>query len=405
MTLLRPTNLRRFECAQIFMLFALSLPVLILFMGLGVDFGFAFVTRARLSKAVDAAALAAMRNISQGQTQATTVAQSAFNTNYGSGAGRDFSPPVFKVAITTDASNNAVVNVSATATIKTSFLRLLSGFQTLQISSYAQATRPKLIMSLVLDKSGSMNRNGGAQALPPAVDNFLTYFDNNADQVADVSFSSVASVDVSIRTNFLNPITNAVNSMPFGGATYSQGGLLDGQTQINSVTVAAGENVIKVAVFFTDGWANTVEDTLNCPPSTLLNFGGCAPPEAAVGWCSGISFMDPTTGNGRYCGATSFPSQSTGGMVALTQRNIANDAMYRANQVANSMRAQGIVIYSIGLGDKISQVFLQQVANDPASPTFDPNQPVGQAVFAPTAQDLDAVFQSIASEILLRLSQ
>ena len=75
------------------------------------------------------------------------------------------------------------------------------------------------------------------------------------------------------------------------------------------MAVAAGENVVKVAVFFTDGWANTVEDTLNCPPSTLLNFGGCAPPEAAVGWCSGISFMDPTNGQRRSCGATSFPSQ------------------------------------------------------------------------------------------------
>jgi Flp pilus assembly protein TadG len=402
---LRLTNNHRHAGAQIFLLFAMSLPVLILFVGLGVDLGFAFVTRANLSKAVDAAALAAMRNINQGQSQATAIAQSAFNTNYGSGIGRDLSPPVLKVAITTDANNNAVVNVSATTTINTFFLRVLSGLKTLQVSSNAQATRPKLIMSLVLDRSGSMNLNGGAQALPPSVDNFLTYFDNNTDQIADVSFSSVAGVDVSIRTNFLNPITNAVNKMAFGGATYSQGGLLDGQAQINSVTVAPGANVVKVAVFFTDGWANTVEDTVKCPPSTLLNFGGCAPPEAAVGWCSGISFMDPVTGNGRGCGATSFPSQITGGTVALNQQNIANDAIYRAIQVANSMRAQGIVIYSIGLGDKISQVFLQQVANDPASPTFDPNQPVGQAVFAPTAADLQGVFQTIASEILLRLSR
>jgi hypothetical protein len=312
---------------------------------------------------------------------------------------------VLNVAITTDANNNAVVNVSATATINTFFLRLLSGLQTLQISSGAQATRPKLIMSLVLDKSGSMNKNGGAQALPPAVDNFLTYFDNNTDQIADVSFSSVASVDVPMRTNFLNPITNAVNNMSFVGATYSQGGLLDGQAQINSVAVAPGQNVVEVAVFFTDGWANTVEDTVNCPPSTLLNFGGCAPPEAAVGWCSGFSFMDPVSGFGVGCGATSFPSQITGGMVSLTPANIANDAMYRAIQVANSMRAQGVVIYSIGLGNKISQAFLQQVANDPASSTFDPNEPVGQAVFAPTAADLQGVFQTIASEILLRLSR
>jgi hypothetical protein len=250
-----------------------------------------------------------------------------------------------------------------------------------------------------------MNNNGGAQALPPAVENFLTYFDNNNDLIAAVSFSSVSSVDVKMGTNFLNPITKAVNKMDFAGATYSQGGLLDGQTQINSVAVAAGANVVKVAVFFTDGWANTVENTLNCPPSTLLNFGGCAPPEAAVGWCSGISFMDPVNGNTRSCGASSFPSQVTGGPVSLTQTNIANEAMYRAIQVANSMRAQGVAIYSIGLGDKISQAFLQQVANDPASSTFDPNQPVGQAVFAATAADLQGVFQTTASEILLRLSQ
>ena len=399
-----PSN-QRHARAQIFLLFALSLPVLIAFLGLGVDLGFAFVTRANLSKAVDAAALAAMRNISQGQAQATAIAQSAFNTNYGSGIGRDLSPPVLNVAITADANNNTVINVSATTSINTLFLRVLSGLKTLKITSNAQATRPKLIMSLVLDRSGSMNNNGGAQALPPAVENFLTYFDNNNDLIADVSFSSVSSVDVKMGTNFLNPITKAVNKMAFGGATYSQGGLLDGQSQINGVAVAAGANVVKVAVFFTDGWANTVQNTLNCPPSTLLNFGGCAPPEAAVGWCSGISFMDPTNGNTRSCGATSFPSQMTGGSVSLTQTNIANDAMYRAVQVANSMRAQGIAIYSIGLGDKISQAFLQQVANDPASSTFDPNQPVGQAVFAATAADLQGVFQTIASEILLRLSQ
>jgi hypothetical protein len=158
-------------------------------------------------------------------------------------------------------------------------------------------------------------------------------------------------------------------------------------------------------VFFTDGWANTVNNTLNCPPNTSVNFGGCAPPEEAVGWCSGISFMNPTTGNGLGCGATQFPSQQYGTTEAINETNVANDAMYRTIQVANAMRAQNMVIYSIGLGDKISQSFLQQVANDPASSTYDPTQPVGAAVFAPTAADLQGVFQTIASEILLRLSR
>ena len=387
------------------MLFAISLPVILGFIGLGIDLGFAFVEHANLSKAVDAAALAAMRNLNQGPAQAKAVASSAFNTNYGKGLGTDFSSPVVNIVIGTDANNNSTVNVNATATINTFFLRILSGFKTLKVSSSAQATRPKLIMSLVLDKSGSMNLNGGAQALPPAVVNFLTYFDNANDQVADVSFASVSSVDVPIKTNFVNPITNAVNRMGFVGATYSQSGLLNGQVQINSVAVAPGANVVKVAVFFTDGWANTVQNNLICPPSTSLNFGGCSPPESAVGWCSGVSFMDPVTGNSRSCGASSFPSQLTGTNQPLTQANIANDAMYRAVQVANNMRAQNIVIYSIGLGDKISQAFLQQIANDPASSTFNANLPVGQAVFAPTAADLQTVFQTIASEILLRLSQ
>ncbi len=79
--------------------------------------------------------------------------------------------------------------------------------------------------------------------------------------------------------------------------------------------------------------------------------------------------------------------------------------MYRAEQLANTMRTQGITVYSIGLGDTINQSYLQQVANDPASPTYDANEPVGLAAFAPTANDLETVFQTIASKIILRLTQ
>ena len=89
----------------------------------------------------------------------------------------------------------------------------------------------------------------------------------------------------------------------------------------------------------------------------------------------------------------------------LNIKNVSDDAMYRSNLVATSMRSQGIIVYSIGLGDKISQSFLQQIANDPASPSFDNSQPIGAAVFAPSAADLQTVFQDIANKILLRLSQ
>ena len=411
MNLLHQKNSRRKELGQILPMFALVLPLLLLFTGFTIDFGLAYVMKTTLSKAVDAAALSGMRNYGLGQSQATAIALSAFNANYPSEAGLNHNPPVLNIAVTTDASNNKLVSVDATATMNTIFIRLLPAFQTLNISSSAQVTRPKLIMSLVLDKSGSMNFNGGAQALPPAVVNFLGNFDDTNDRVAMVSFSSIAKVDVNIGTNFKSAITNAVQSMAFGGATYSQAGLLDGQSQINSLTVLPGENVVKVAVFFTDGWANTIQDNLYCPTPTLLNYGGCAPPESAIGWCgnppSNIFWMDPSSGqvlNNSAYNATLFPSQQYGSE-ALTQLNVANDAMYRSIQVANSMRAQNIVVYSIGLGDKISEAFLQQVANDPASTTYDASQPVGAAVFAPTPADLQGVFQIIASKILTRISQ
>ena len=186
--------------------------------------------------------------------------------------------------------------------------------------------------------------------------------------------------------------------MSFAGATFSQAALLAGQTQIQSVSIPAGQQESKVAVFFTDGWANTIQDNLSCPQTTLLNYGGCSPPEAAVNWCSGISFLSPTTGNGVNCNATQFPAQQPpGGMESLTptstgQSNISNDAMYRAIQVANSMRSQGTTIYSIGMGDKISTAFLDQIANDSNSSTYSPNEPIGDSVVATNSAGLPAVF-------------
>jgi hypothetical protein len=69
------------------------------------------------------------------------------------------------------------------------------------------------------------------------------------------------------------------------------------------------------------------------------------------------------------------------------------------------MRASGITVYSIGLGDKINTTYLQELANDPASPLYNASEPSGLAEFAPTASDLDTAFQTIASKILLRLTQ
>ena len=157
-----------------------------------------------------------------------------------------------------------------------------------------------------------------------------------------------------------------------------------------------------VVVFFTDGWANTNQDTLSCG---LVNYGGCSPVEQSVGWCNGVSFLSPKTGNPVSCNANAFPKQDPLVSNSINISNISIDAKYRAVQLAETMRTQGITVYSIGLGDKIDETYLQELANDPASPQYNAKEPSGLAVFAPTAGELDTAFQTIASKILLRLTQ
>jgi len=386
------------ESGNILVLFALLLPLLLLFVGLGIDFGFAFLTEAQLAKGADAASLAAMRNLGRGQVEASAIGQSEFALNYNANSNLNASPPSMSITYSSDSYGEPIVNVVDTAKIHTFFIGI-AGFPTLTIAAASQATRPPVILSLVLDKSGSMLLNGGSTALPPSLIDFLGYFIEGTDQLGEVSFSSIATQDVAISKTFQTPITNSVTGMAFGGATFAQGGLLDAQTQVQGVSNPP-PNAVNVVVFFTDGWANTNQDTLG---------------EAAVGWCSGVFCMNPTTGStisyssgnvGSCNGSSTFPSQdpSLANPAQLTELNISTESDYRAVQSANTMRTQGITVYSIGLGDKINTTYLQELANDPASPTYNASEPSGIAAFAPTASDLDSAFQTIASKILLRLT-
>lgn len=402
------------ERGQVLPLMTILMVVMLMFAGLAIDLGFAYITKANLSKAVDAAALAGMRNLSKGQAMAASIAQSTFAANY-KPSGRDVSTPVPSVTWTTNAQGLTQINISATTSINTYFARVLPQFATLTVGTTAQSTRANVAMTLVLDRSRSMTLNGGSTALPLAVAHFLADFSDTLDQVALATFASNSTLDVSMRGNFTSTVTSAVNGINFDGGTYAQGGLLLAQTQEAGVS---GLNILKAVVFFTDGWANTNLDNLQCSSrsstTTLLNYGGCAPPEAAVGWCGGgVSFWTPGTNPAQYvsCNATSFPAQQPGNQGGINDTDVSNEANYRAIQLANTLRASNVVVYAVGLGDKINSTVLQQIANDPSSPTYDYTKPQGLAVIAsycpgPTCTaDLDRAFQAVATDILLRLTK
>ena len=76
------------EQGQVLIMMAGSVLILILFVGLAVDAGMAYITKAKLSKAVDAACLTGMKALPNGQATATTLATHMFNANFGT------NPPV-----------------------------------------------------------------------------------------------------------------------------------------------------------------------------------------------------------------------------------------------------------------------------------------------------------------------
>jgi Flp pilus assembly protein TadG len=398
------------EHGQTLLMFIPFMVVLFVFVGLGVDLGFAYITKARLSKGVDSACLTGMRNLSQGQAQATLVANNAFFANYGV-SGRDVAAPAVAIKFGS-ANGNTTIDVDATVKINTFFIRVMpvliagANWNTLTVSSSGEATRANLIMSLVLDVSGSMNNDGGITGLKSAVPNFVGQFDNNNDQVAMVTFSSGATTPVSMTTHFQTPIDTAVASFNGINWTCSEVGLTNGLAQNQNTPITPGQNVIKVIVFFTDGLANTwYWPGFNCgardmaPDKTLYDADALNNPDS-----SGCT-VPPTIAG--LSGSVNTANQCS---------DMYAEAEARAEAVASLARSEGNIVYAIGFGDPINGpkecghpplniAFLKDVANTTDSDTYNAAQLSGDVAIGSDSSDLDELFQTIAAKILLRLSK
>lgn len=443
-----PASILKRTEGQLVVAFAALLPIILLFAGLALDSGLLYVTKARLSNAVDSACLTAVKNLWQGQTTASAVASNVFSANYGSPA------PTPTVTFPVDASGNQQVKVTATASVSTVFMGLLSS-RPVPVTATAVATRGDLVMTIVLDRSGSMcggtnkcdsgTGDNGGEALQSAVPTFVGDFDESTDRLGMVSFSSNATVDVPISYSFKTAITNGMTAMKFTGGTFGTGAgtgstlsatqgppLSLAQAQNDGVTVQPGQNVVKVVVYFTDGLMNTIQDNFACPATTLINYGGHDSG-------SQVDIFDPASGTdwGHYTGGTgfpydskgdicktasrqivtTFPSQQTGTQQSLTQSNVTAEAKYRAIQTAIAMRTETPIptfIFTIGVGSGISsstQAFLAQLANDPSYSTYISGQPAGLFFYIPNCPSttcttaVQKAFQTIAAKVMLRLTQ
>jgi hypothetical protein len=270
----------------------------------------------------------------------------------------------------------------------------------------SSAARRKVMMSVVLDRSGSMIPDGGAMAVQSAMPAFINLFNNSFDEVALLSFSSNARIDVPIGHNFIAPISKSIAAMQFGGGTFGTGAgnqpILSSATgapmsladlQNNSVAFLPVwwkrlfitkrrvlQKVSKVLVYFTDGMMNTVQDNFYCGPSAptvLVNYGGydsgnfvgffdpaCSPNTSGNGctieggqvsqWSSYNGLRGRVNGfpydaHGDICKnaqgkpVTTFLSQQTGQQTPFIRANVTAESQYRAIYTANAMRTESPV--------------------------------------------------------------
>jgi len=425
----------RDERGQVLLWVALALPILILFTAMAVDMGVIYMTKARLANATDAAVLTGVKTVAYwttrdgtvaaGQADAQHYASQMFAGNFGSSA-----PTLTYTWCPGDAScpaNTTSLKLHASTVVNTTFMSYLPRWAQWTVGAASQATRGNLVMTLILDRSGSMTTDGGEAALKNAVPAFIADFSEGTDHVSMISFASDATINVPMTQTFTTAIDNAVTTtMPWGGGTFGTGAgtygtnfdathgppLSMADSQNKSVTFPAGSSEEKVVVYFTDGLMNTIQETFaacsGLPNKGFYNFGGHdavgVTPDfldptnsdfnsndystnfsgnasgGATGGCDGNAYNATCQNNPPYSltarclGVTGFTSQIDGTFKSFSgnQAAVTKEAQYRAIYTANQMRSESpapTYVFVIGLSsamnDQCTEAFLATLANDP----------------------------------------
>ena len=240
---------------------AATLTGLILFSGLAVDSGRAYMVKAQLTKAVDGAALAAARNLNLGNPKAEAVR--IFKANFPPGylgTSTDVDPtsdPGFFSSSVDVATGVNTVTVSASAVLPTTFMRL-ANFNDVTVASSGAATRRMVDLSLVLDVSSSIG--SGWPAVRDAARAFVNAFDAGTDRFALVTFGNGATaldqMPLSRGFNKTKVKSDIANNLP-GGSTNMVEGLYRGWDELRTVPKNA-QSGLRVIVLFTDGASNGV---------------------------------------------------------------------------------------------------------------------------------------------------
>ena len=274
--------------------FTLSFALLGTFIGFAVDFGRAYLQKARIARLVDAAAIVAAKVV-QGQTgneAAATMAACDSMTMNGA--------PVVMINATTCAATQGApftanieyydapvqggppirhVRVTGNEPVSTTFLRFLGwmvpgDYSTINVAAIAEAAPERPIdLVIVLDRSGSMSQSNKIVDLKTTVNEFLANNFTGNDRIGMVSFAwrgcgnaaggddfaaDICQPDVPMdfaTSGFINTLKNRVNQLtPNNGATNTMEALRTARVPIAAAfSDPARAATRKVVLLITDG--------------------------------------------------------------------------------------------------------------------------------------------------------
>jgi len=284
---------------QAMVVFAILLPFMLLYCALGIDVGMMYLTKAKLSRSVDATALrvvdryepdiSRLRDLALTTMQAnmpefmTELPEEGWTTRIEDGDEihelRNSSGEWLEILIRSDDENNVITTTTQAGVRHETYFMPLVDIDTIDFQALATAERFPACNVLILDLSGSM-RGTKAENLVAGVKAFVKEFVDDRDFMAVVSFSTVAKVVFPDRPddegNFL-PTQNFASGLS-GDTSRSVPSIMDDKIRFSGATNAAeGMRVafrevdkflsqfdederdqIKVHyVFFTDGEFNT----------------------------------------------------------------------------------------------------------------------------------------------------
>jgi len=263
-----PASHRRERGVSIVMLTFLVAFVLIPMIGLAIDGAVLFWMKAKLSAAVDAAALGAARSLDVGanfiqqKANAEALGGQYFDANFPVGILRTTLVSSSVTVTKDDTKHTLTATATASVSVPTYFMRILH-FDSSTVAATGQASRRNAIVVLVLDRSGSMTNKGSCDALISNAQDFVNRFVDDFDTVGLVTFQTSANIDFTPVKKFKSStpsLKSTLDKLVCGGNTNAAAGLKKAYTWFQD-NVTKNSGYLNAILFFTDGQPNVVQGT------------------------------------------------------------------------------------------------------------------------------------------------